>query len=136
MSLRSGKLPFLGSEDEFLDHKGRCTTLWNEHVRNVRVRYVQADEIWTYVGKKDKHVRVDDPDEFGNQWVFVAMDEETKFIPSFMVGKRTAQTTYEFLTDLQQRIADARFQLTTDGFNFYIRGVETCSLDRLISHNW
>src|ERR1017187_1944942 len=106
MSLRSGKLPFLGSEDEFLDHKGRCTTLWNEHVRNVRVRYVQADEIWTYVGKKDKHVRVDDPDEFGNQWVFVAMDEETKFIPSFMVGKRTAQTTYEFLTDLQQRIAD------------------------------
>ena len=101
-----------------------CTTLWDEHVRNIRVGYVQADEIWTYVGKKDKHVRIDDPDEFGNQWVFVAMDEQTKFVPSFVVGKRTVQTTYEFLADLQQRIADARFQLTTDGFVFYRRGVE------------
>src|ERR1019366_4753695 len=73
---------------------------------------------------KDKHVRVDDPDEFGNQWVFVAMDEETKFVPSFVVGKRTVHTTYEFLADLQQRITDARFQLTTDGFVFYRRGVE------------
>jgi len=33
----------------------RCTVLWDEHVHNVRVHYVQADEIWTYVGKKDKH---------------------------------------------------------------------------------
>jgi IS1 family transposase len=101
-----------------------CTSLWNDHVRNVRVGYVQADEIWTYVGKKDKHVRIDDPNEFGNQWVFVAMDEQTKFIPSFVVGKRTVNTTYEFLLDLQQRITDARFQLTTDGFVFYRKGVE------------
>jgi IS1 family transposase len=101
--------------------------VWDTHVRNVRVRYIQADEIWTYVGKKDKHVRVDDPEEFGNQWVFVAMDEETKFVPSFLVGKRCRETTYAFLTDLQQRLADTRFnrfQLTTDGFHFYIRGVE------------
>ena len=56
--------------------------------------------------------------------MFVAMDEETKFVPSFVVGKRTCDTTYEFLADLQQRIADARFQLTTDGFVFYPRGVE------------
>jgi len=105
----------------------RCTTLWDEHVHNVRARYVQADEIWCYVGKKDRHVRPDDPAEFGNQWVFVAMDEETKFVPSFMVGKRTRETTYTFLLDLQQRLADTRmhrFQLTTDGFHFYTRGVE------------
>ena len=76
------------------------------------------------MGKKDKHVRVDDPDEFGNQWVFVAMDEDTKLVPSFMVGKRTKETTYTFLTDLQKRLVDARFQLTTDGFHFYQRAVE------------
>ena len=76
------------------------------------------------MGKKDKHVRVDDPDEFGNQWVFVALDEETKLVPSFMVGKRTKETTYTFLLDLQKRLVDARFQLTTDGFVFYQRGVE------------
>jgi IS1 family transposase len=104
-----------------------CSAIWDAHVRNVHAKYVQADEIWCYVGKKDKHVRIDDPEEFGNQWVFVAMDEETKFIPSFLVGKRTRQTTYEFLIDLQQRLADTRlhrFQLTTDGFHFYTRGVE------------
>ncbi len=46
-----------------------------------------------YVGKKDKHVRVDDPEEFGNQWIFVAMDEQTKLVPSFVIGKRTKETT-------------------------------------------
>ena len=58
----------------------RCTTIMDERMRNVRCPFLQVDEIWTYVGKKDKHVRVDDPDEFGNQWVFVALDEETKLV--------------------------------------------------------
>ena len=99
--------------------------LLDSRMRNVRANYVQADEIWCYVAKKDKHVRVDDPEEFGNQWVFVALDEETKLIPSFVVGKRTRETTYQFLVDLRDRLAeDRRFQLTTDGFHFYQRGVE------------
>ncbi len=76
------------------------------------------------MGKKDKHVRVDDPPEYGNQWVFVAMDADTKLVPSFVVGKRTKETTYAFLLDLQKRLVDARFQLTTDGFHFYERAVE------------
>ena len=102
----------------------RAATLLDSTLRNVRVRYVQADEIWTFVGKKDKHVRVDDPDEFGNQWVFIAIDAETKLIASHIIGKRCAETTYTFLEDLRSRVADARFQLTTDGFHFYRRGVE------------
>lgn len=89
-----------------------CTAIWDAHVRNVRAKFVQADEIWCYVGKKDKHVRADDPEEFGNQWVFVAMDEETKFFPSFIVGKRCRETTYQFLADLQGRLADTRLQQT------------------------
>ena len=43
-----------------------CAALLDSHIRNVRVNYIQADEIWTYVGKKDKHLRVDDPPEYGN----------------------------------------------------------------------
>jgi IS1 family transposase len=102
-----------------------CAALLDSRIRNVRARYVQADEIWCYVGKKDKHVRVDDPPEFGDQWVFVAMDAETKLVPSFVIGKRTRATTYAFLIDLQKRLVeDARFQLTTDGFRFYERAVE------------
>jgi len=102
----------------------RCETLLDARMRNVHAEYVQADEIWSFVAKKDKHVRVDDPDEFGNQWIFVAMDEQTKLVPSFVIGKRTRETTYAFLQDLKGRLIDARFQLTTDGFHFYERGVE------------
>jgi IS1 family transposase len=52
------------------------------------------------------------------------MDAETNLVPTFVVGKRTRQTTYELLLALQKRIVDARFQLTTDGFHFYERAVE------------
>ena len=102
----------------------RCERLLDSRMRNVHAQYVQADEIWCFVAKKDKHVRVDDPDEFGNQWIFVAMDEQTKLVPSFVIGKRSKETTLAFLRDLKERLADARFQLTTDGFHFYERGVE------------
>jgi IS1 family transposase/transposase-like protein len=102
----------------------RCASLHNSRMRNVTAKFVQADEIWCYVGKKDKHVRLEDPEEFGNQWVFVAMDEQTKLVPSFVIGKRCKETTLTFLRDLKERLAGARFQLTTDGFHFYERGVE------------
>ncbi|HZR30215.1 MAG TPA: IS1 family transposase, partial [Terriglobales bacterium] len=59
----------------------------------------------------------------GDQWVFVAMDAETKLVPVFTVGKRTEETTWYFLNDLAERLAN-RIQLTTDGFVFYQRHVE------------
>lgn len=69
----------------------------DSRMRDVRANYIQADEIWCYVGKKDRHVRVDNPDEFGNQRVFVAFDPQTKLVPSFVIGKRTKETTYRGL---------------------------------------
>jgi IS1 family transposase/transposase-like protein len=93
-------------------------------VRNVRVRYVQADEIWCFVGKKQKHVRKGDSPDLGDQWVFIAIDAESKLIASHLIGKRNAATTYHFLTDLRERVTNHRFQLTTDGFHTYERGVE------------
>ncbi|HEV2401597.1 MAG TPA: IS1 family transposase [Candidatus Sulfotelmatobacter sp.] len=100
------------------------TRLMNTRMRGVRTRYIQSDEIWCFVGKKRRNVRTSDPAEVGDQWVFVAMDAETKLVPSFVIGKRTRETTLRFLRDLQSRLSDARFQLTTDGFHFYERGVE------------
>jgi IS1 family transposase len=94
-------------------------------MRNLRCNYLQADEIWCYVGKKDRRVRTDDPPEMGSQWVFVAMDEETKLVPYFEIGKRTKETTIQFLTGLQQCLTKDRFQITTDGYHFYrsIQGI-------------
>jgi IS1 family transposase len=100
-----------------------CAEVLNETMRNLRLGFVQCDEIWTFVGKKQRQVREGDAPELGDQWVFVAMDEETKLVPTFTVGKRTEETTWYFMNDLAERVAN-RIQLTTDGFVFYRRHVE------------
>jgi IS1 family transposase len=102
---------------------GHCEKLLDEHMRNLRCKLIQCDEIWTYVAKKQRHVRLADPVEFGDQWVFVALDAETKLIPSYLVGKRSAVSTSDFVADLSQRLAN-RVQITTDGFRFYVNAIE------------
>jgi IS1 family transposase len=103
----------------------RCIALMDTQMRNLKCKRVQSDEIWTFVGKKKRNVRDGESNELGDAWVFVAIDAETKLIPSYIVGKRTKECTYQFLTDLRDRIApEHRFQITTDGFAFYRRGVE------------
>jgi IS1 family transposase len=101
----------------------RCAEIMDEKMRNLRCLHVQADEIWTYVGKKQRWVEHDDSPEVGDQWVFVAMDADTKLVPTFTVGKRTEETTWYFVNDLADRLS-TRIQLTTDGFVFYRRHVE------------
>src|SRR5439155_13086992 len=61
--------------------------------------------------------------EVGDQWVFVAIDAETKLIPSFVVGKRSKGTTEILINDLAQRLTN-RVQITTDGFRFYVNAIE------------
>jgi IS1 family transposase len=102
----------------------RCGQILNERMRKLPCRIVQVDEIWTYVGKKERHLTDEDnPLEVGDQYVFVAMDSETKIVPSFRIGKRNAANTWYFMQDLEQRFA-YRVQLTTDGFRPYINAVE------------
>jgi IS1 family transposase len=101
----------------------RCAEIMDGNMRNLRCQYVQADEIWCYVGKKDRHIHKGDSPEMGSQWVFVAMDADTKLVPVYTVGKRTEETTWYFVNELAERVS-TRIQLTTDGFVFYQRQVE------------
>lgn len=101
----------------------KASKLLDETMRGLRFNYVQCDEIWTFCFKKQKRVRDDDPSEFGDVWVFVAIDAESKLVPSFYVGKRTAKSTRDFVDDLSQRVNN-KIQLTTDGFRFYVEAVE------------
>jgi IS1 family transposase len=103
----------------------RCAAIMESNMQNVRCEYLQCDEIWTYVQKKNRHVRKDDSPEFGDQWVFVALDEETKLVPCYEVGKRTKETTIQFLNTLKRTLSEDRFQVTTDGYHFYrsIQGI-------------
>ena len=77
----------------------KCRELSDSIIRNVHVRYVQVDEIWTSVMKKQKRLAPDEQraGEFGNQYVFVAIDAETKLVPSYVIGKRNGQTAYVFM---------------------------------------
>jgi IS1 family transposase len=101
----------------------RCAQLMDARMRELPCRRIQCDEIWTYVGKKARHVRKGDPEEFGDQWVYVALDADTKLVPSFVVGKRSIENTSAFMYDLYRRIGQHRVQLTTDGFPHYRKAV-------------
>ena len=103
----------------------RCIKFMDSKMRDLRCERIQSDEIWTFVGKKQRNVELADSNEMGDAWVFVAIDPDTKLIPAFTVGKRDRNTTNRFLLTIHDRIAaEHRFQLSTDGFHFYQRGVE------------
>jgi IS1 family transposase len=108
----------------------RSAKLLDGALRGLNCRYVQCDEIWTFVQKKQRHVRGDaNPYEIGDQWIFVAMDAETKLVASHFIGKRTMDSTRSFIGDLYRRLGN-QIQLTTDGFAFYQNAVaDTFGLD-------
>ena len=70
-----------------------CGKLMNEQMRELPCRRIEVDEIWVYVGKKQRHMTpLDDPHRVGDQNTFVALDPETKLVPSYIVGKRDLPT--------------------------------------------
>lgn len=97
----------------------RCHELMYAKMRNLKLDYIQADEIWTFCQKKQRRVRKGESPDHGDQWVFVALDEKTKLVPCFELGKRTKETTLQFLNNLKWCLAEDRFQITTDGYHFY-----------------
>ena len=105
----------------------RCQNLLDERLRSFRCAHLQLDEILTFVRKKERRLSVLERlnPEIGDQYVFVAIDAETKLIPSFVVGKRDGHTALLFMTDLHQRLTgNGRIQLTTDGFYAYLEAIE------------
>jgi IS1 family transposase len=63
------------------------------------------------------------PEEIGDIWTWVAIDAETKLVPSWRVGDRSGATAIEFVCDLSRRLAN-RVQLTSDGHRAYLEAVE------------
>ena len=91
-----------------------------------RPRHVQADEMWTFVQKKERRMtEKDDPAERGSQYMWIAIDPASKAILCHMIGRRYAETAHTFMIALRHRLAPARrFQLSTDGFEPYLTAVE------------
>lgn len=102
-----------------------CEYLLDEHLRHLSCNYIELDEIWCYVGKKQRHIqKTDNPNEIGDQWVFVAIDAESKLIPSYKIGKRNSATATSFLNDLSGRL-DNRVQISSDILSSYVDAVES-----------
>lgn len=101
-----------------------CAELMDEKMRELPCKRVQVDEIWSYVGKKQRQLKPeDDRTRLGDQWTFVAIDAETKLIPSYLVGKRTSVDANIFMRDLSMRLAN-RVQLSSDAMDAYADAVE------------
>lgn len=101
-----------------------CAAYHNTHVRSLRVRRIQADEIWAFVYGKDKNLTLEQVQaDAGSVWTWTAMDADTKLIVSYMPGDRGAATAQSFMRDVAGRIAN-RIQLTTDGHRVYADAVE------------
>lgn len=111
----------------------RCEAFLSSRVRNVPATDVQADEIWGFIGKKEKNKGPDqeDDDSLGDCYTWVAMDRNTKLVLAFVVGRRTSDCAALLMGRL--RLATdrgTRFQLTTDGLTTYIAAVDEFLLDR------
>lgn len=100
-----------------------CTRLLDSKMRNLTCNNLQFDELWGFIGKKEKHVVETDDSTKGDVWTYCALDAETKLIPSFKVGKRNAVTTQAFVKDVSARIIN-RPQISTDGLKLYVEAVE------------
>lgn len=103
-----------------------CSVYQDRAFRNLKSKRIQCDEIWSFVYAKQKNVRpemADKTDYAGDVWTWVAIDADTKLIPSWRLGSRDAHTAKEFMNDLAGRLSN-RVQLTTDGYRPYLVAVD------------
>jgi IS1 family transposase len=106
---------------------GAACTEYHDHdrvVRNVTAKRVQVDEIWSFVGCKQKNVTEAKMEAgiCGDIWTFTAIEPQSKLIISWMAGRRDAGCATEFLRDVESRLSN-RVQLTTDGHKMYLTAV-------------
>lgn len=100
-----------------------CLKAHDEMVRGLQCKRVQADEIWSFVGAKQKNVPDSMADEWGDIWTWTAMAADSKLIVSYLVGSRSPRMAKQFMEDVASRI-ESRIQLTTDGLKMYGEAVE------------
>jgi IS1 family transposase len=102
-----------------------CSIYMDRSMRDLPCERIQADEIWSFCYSKQKNVPAGKRGEFGygDVWTWVALDADTKLVPSYRVGPRDLQEANVFMVDVAKRMRD-RIQLTTDGYRMYLSAVE------------
>jgi IS1 family transposase len=102
-----------------------CAEYQDKALRNITSKRVQVDEIWSFVGAKQKNAtekNFENGGYAGDVWTFVALDADTKLAISWRAGYRDAGTATPFLQDVESRLSN-RVQLTTDGHKMYLQSI-------------
>ena len=81
-----------------------CTALLDAKMQGLSCNRLELDEIWGFVGKKERHVRESDNSQLGDVWTFCAIDADTNLVPAFKVGKRDKATAKAFAADIAGRM--------------------------------
>jgi IS1 family transposase len=94
-------------------------------VRDLDSKSIQADEIWSFAGCKEKNVKLEDKGrgERGDVWTWTAIDADSKLIVAYRVGQRDGENADLFMQDVADRLSN-RVRLTTDGLRIYLNAVE------------
>src|ERR1700726_552648 len=106
-------------------------TTHGRKIQNLSVRDVELDEVWSWIGKKQKRVRPEEDQNLGDCYVFVAIERHSKLVLNIAMGKRDQATTDVFVEGIRQATPRTPFQITTDGFAPYRSAVTTTLHDRL-----
>lgn len=94
----------------------KAEVVMGRYVRNVSVRDVEVDEVWSFLGKKEKRVRIDEDQNLGDCYTFVGIERHSKLVLNIAMGKRDKITTDVFIEGLRDAIApNCHFQITSDG---------------------
>src|ERR1700687_3276420 len=100
-----------------------CAALLDRKMRNLHCQEIQVDELWGFIGKRDKRIQLEDDPQLGSVWTFCAIDSDTKIVPAFKVGKRDSATANAFMVDLVSRLNN-RIHLSSDALAAYFGAVE------------
>jgi IS1 family transposase/lambda repressor-like predicted transcriptional regulator len=102
-----------------------CAEYQDVHLRNLSCRLLQCDEIWSFCYAKQKNVSPKHEGilGYGDVWTWTAIEQETKLVPCWHVGRRDAQAAEQFINDLASRLKH-RVQVTTDGLKLYLEAIE------------
>ncbi len=100
-----------------------CSEYQDRVLRDLPSTRIECDEIWAFIGSKQRAVPEGKEDEYGDAWTWVAIDPDTKLVPSWLVGQRDTADARAFIADLADRLSH-RVQLTTDGHRPYLEAVE------------
>ena len=121
-----------------------CRDLMNVRMRGLTLKHLETDEMWTFVGKKQARLTMDERAErsdIGDVYLWYAIDQDTKLVPTYLLGKRSADNARRLMMDLAIRLkfpsphdSDSHAyqvagyeqitQISTDGFPAYPEAVD------------